>query len=97
LLSLIDAAMDILPGVGAGSRSAKGARSLTRLRQTVAMGKSAGALQGRTRRQAQHGFQRFAGYDYEKPISLTGLQPATHGIYRNVYRHADGDFIVRQG
>jgi hypothetical protein len=97
LLSLIDAAMDILPGVGAGSRSAKGARSLTRLRQTVAIGKSAGALQGRTRRQAQHGFQRFAGYDYEKPISLTGLQPATHGIYRNIYRHADGDFIVRQG
>lgn len=97
LLSLIDAAMDILPGVAAGSGSAKGARSLTRLRQTAAMGKSTGALQGRTRRQAQHGFQRFAGYDYEKPISLTGLQPATHGIYRNIYRHADGDFIVRQG
>lgn len=97
LLSLIDAAMDILSGVSAGSGSAKGARSVTRLRQTAAMGKSAGALQGRTRRQAQHGFQRFAGYDYEKPISLTGLQPATHGIYRNIYRHADGDFIVRQG
>jgi hypothetical protein len=97
LLSLIDAAMDILPGASVGSRSAKGARSLTRIRQTEALGRSVGALSGRTRRQARHGFNRFAGYDYEKPISLTGLQPATHGVYRNIYRHADGDFIVRQG
>ena len=97
LLSLIDAVMDILPGASVGSRSTKGARSLTRLRQTEKLGKSVGALLGRSRRQARHGFNRFAGYDYEKPISLTGLQPATHGIYRNIYRHADGDFIVRQG
>ena len=41
--------------------------------------------------------ERFAGYEYEKPISLSGLQPATHGLYRGIYRHADGDFIVRQG
>jgi len=97
LLSLIDAAMDVLPGASAGSRSAKGARSLARLRQINALGKSAGALRGKSRRQARHGFNRFAGYDYQKPISLAGLQPATHGMYRNIYRHADGDFIVRQG
>ncbi|KJZ43517.1 hypothetical protein [Pseudomonas fluorescens] len=97
LLSLIDAAMDILPGASMGSRSAKGARSLTRLRQTEALGKSVGALSGRSRRQARHGFNRFAGYDYEKPIYLAGLHLATHGVYRNIYRHADGDFIVRQG
>ncbi|MDR6916254.1 hypothetical protein J2X66_003123 [Pseudomonas sp. 3296] len=97
VLSLIDAAMDVLPGASAGSRTAKGARSLTRLRQINALGKSVGALQGRSRRQARHGFNRFAGYDYQKPISLAGLQPATHGMYRNIYRHADGDFIVRQG
>ncbi|MGZ7455377.1 dermonecrotic toxin domain-containing protein [Pseudomonas sp. Ma2-10] len=97
LLSLIDAAMDILPGTAVGARSARGARSLTRLRQTDALGKSAGALQESSRRQARHSFNRFAGYDYEKPMSLTGLQPATQGMYRNIYRHADGDFIVRQG
>ncbi|MGW8462777.1 hypothetical protein [Pseudomonas sp. CLCA07] len=97
LLSLVDAAMDILPGASVGPRSAKGARSLARLRQINALGKSAGALQGRSRRQARHGLNRFAGYDYEKPLSLAGLQPATHGIYRSIYRHPDGDFIVRQG
>jgi len=97
LLSLVDAAMDILPSASVGARSAKGARSLTRLRQNNALGKSAGALQGRSRRQTRHGLNRFAGYDYEKPISLAGLQAATHGIYRNIYRHPDGDFIVRQG
>lgn len=97
LLSLIDAAMDMLPGASVGSRSAKGARSLARIRQLGALGKSARTLQAPTRRQARHIVQRFAGYEYEKPISLAGLQPATDGIYRNVYRHADGDFIVRQG
>jgi hypothetical protein len=97
LLSLVDAAMDILPGVAARPRSAKSARALTRLRQLEASGRHAGALQARSQRQARHGFNRFAGYDYEQPISLAGLLPATHGIYRNIYRHADGDFIVRQG
>ncbi len=97
LLSLIDAAMDILPGASMGARSAKGARLLTRLRQLNALGKNAGALQGKSRRQAQHGLNRFAGYDYEKPISLVALKPATHGIYRNIFRHSEGDFIVRQG
>jgi hypothetical protein len=97
LLSLIDAAMDILPGASASARTAKGAHSLTRIRQLSTLGKNAGALQASSKRQARHAVQRFAGYEYEKPISLTGLEPATHGIYRNVYRHADGDFIVRQG
>jgi hypothetical protein len=97
LLSLIDAAMDILPGASASARTAKGAHSLTRIRQLRALGKNAGALQAPSKRRARHVVQRFAGYEYEKLISLTGLEPATQGIYRNVYRHADGDFIVRQG
>ena len=97
LLSLIDAAMDILPGTSVSARTAKGARSLTRIRQLDALGKNAGALHVPSKRRARHAVQRFAGYEYEKPINLTGLEPATHGIYRNVYRHADGDFIVRQG
>ncbi|MDR6925082.1 dermonecrotic toxin domain-containing protein [Pseudomonas sp. BE134] len=97
LMSLVDAAMDLLPGGSVGARTAKGARSLTRIRQLRALGQKAGALQAPSKRRARHVVQRFAGYEYEKPISLTGLEPATHGIYRNVYRHADGDFIVRQG
>ncbi|WP_223512111.1 dermonecrotic toxin domain-containing protein [Pseudomonas sp. GL-B-19] len=97
LLSLIDAAMDILPGASVGARTVKGARSLTRIRQLGALGKNAGALQSPSKRRARHAVQRFAGYEYEKPISLAGLEPATHGIDRNVYRHPDGDFIVRQG
>ncbi|WP_339522076.1 dermonecrotic toxin domain-containing protein [Pseudomonas sp. EL_65y_Pfl2_R96] len=97
LLSLIDAAMDLLPGEAAFSVMSKGARSLTRVRQLRALARSVSALQAPSMRQARHVVARFAGYEYEQPISLSGLQPATHGIYRNIYRHADGDFIVRQG
>ena len=97
LLSLIDATMDILPGISAGSSATRAARTLTRTRQLTASGTSARALHAPSKRRAMHVIQRFAGYEYEQPISLASLQPATTGIYRNVYRHADGDFIVRQG
>ncbi|HEF4758555.1 TPA: hypothetical protein SAN82_000959 [Pseudomonas putida] len=97
LLSLIDAAMDLLPGEAVASGLASTARTLTRSRQLRALATSATALQVPSMRQARHVVARFSGYEYENPISLSGLQPASHGIYRNVYRHADGDFIVRQG
>lgn len=97
LLCLIDAAMDLVPGEAAVSAPSRAARSLTRTRQLRRLATSAAALQVPTLREARHIAARFAGYDYEQPISLSGLQPATHGIYRNVYRHAEGDFIVRQG
>jgi hypothetical protein len=97
LLCLIDAAMDLVPGEAAVSAPSHAARSLTRTRQLRGLASSASALQLPSMRQARHVAARFAGYDYEQPISLAGLQPPTHGIYRNVYRHADGDFIVRQG
>lgn len=97
LLCLIDAAMDLVPGEAAVSTPSSAARSLTRTRQLRRLTGSAAALQVPSLRQARHVAARFAGYDYEQPISLSGLQPGTHGIYRNVYRHTDGDFIVRQG
>lgn len=97
LLCLIDAAMDFIPGKATVSAPSRAARSLTRTRQLCGLASSAAALQAPSLRQARHLVARFAGYDYEQPISLSGLQPATHGLYRNVYRHADGDFIVRQG
>ncbi|MEJ5058683.1 MULTISPECIES: dermonecrotic toxin domain-containing protein [unclassified Pseudomonas] len=94
LMSLIDAAMDILPGVIATSG---GARSLTRLRHLKTVTQSPGGLQVSSQRQARRSLERFKGYEYEREISLAGLQPGTTGIYRNVYRHADGAFMVRQG
>ena len=94
LLSLIDAAMDILPGTLATPAVA---RVATRSRQWQALGKSPRALQVSTQRQARRSLERFKGYEYEKPISLAGLQPGSEGIYRNVYRHADGHFMVSQG
>ncbi|MFD2884694.1 dermonecrotic toxin domain-containing protein [Pseudomonas lini] len=94
LLSLIDAAMDILPGANAAPGAA---RAITRHRQLRTMARTAGALQASSRRQARRVLDYFHGYEYEHQISLAGLQPATHGIYRNVYRHADGDFMISQG
>ena len=94
LLSLIDAAMDVLPVVG-GTSSA--ARAATRGRQLRALTKQPGTLQVSTPQQVRRTLERFRGYEYEHEISFAGLQPGTEGIYRNVYRHADGDFMVSQG
>jgi hypothetical protein len=98
LMSLIDAAMDILPGASVGSSPAATARSLTRVRQLGITGNAAKALRPlRAIRHARQAVERFAGYEYENLISLAGLQPGAHGIYRNVYRHVDGDFMISQG
>jgi hypothetical protein len=92
LLSLIDAAMDVLPGTVSAPAAA---RLVTRQRQRTALGGFATVSSSWQR--ARQWLDRFKGYEYESDISLAGLHPATHGVYRNVYRHADGDFIVRQG
>ncbi|HWT68859.1 MAG TPA: DUF6543 domain-containing protein [Pseudomonas sp.] len=97
LLCLIDAAMDLIPGGAAVAEPSSAARTLTRTRQLRALTSGAAAMQKPSLHQARHIAARFAGYEYEQPITLSGLRPATHGLYRNVYRHADGDFIVRQG
>lgn len=94
LLSLIDAAMDILPGASTGPGLA---RALTRQRQTNALLKGAARFKRGTLRKALRLRHRFEGYEYEWPISLDGLQPRGEGPYRNVYRHALGDFIIHQG
>jgi hypothetical protein len=94
LLSLIDAAMDVLPGASAAPANA---RAATRQRQLRSVTNNAGALRLPSRQQARRALDRFTGYEYEQDISLNGLQPQTHGIYRNVYRHADGDFMISHG
>ncbi|MHC3824319.1 dermonecrotic toxin domain-containing protein [Pseudomonas sp. G3-19] len=92
LLSLIDAAMDVLPGTVSAPAAA---RLASRQRQRAALGRSAAIPT--SWQYARQSLERFTGYEYEFDISLAGLHPATHGVYRNVYRHADGDFIIRQG
>jgi hypothetical protein len=97
LLCLIDAAMDLLPGGAAASEPSSAARTLTRARQLNGLITSAASLHTPSVPQARRIAERFVGYEYEQPVTLSGLQPATHGLYRHVYRHTDGDFIVRQG
>jgi hypothetical protein len=94
LLCLIDAAMDVLPGTVATPRLT---RLATRTRQWTTLGKTAGAFQPASRRVARRVLDRFKGYEHERDISLAGLQPDHQGIYRNVYRHHEGDFIVYRG
>ncbi|WLH34573.1 hypothetical protein PSH79_21985 [Pseudomonas sp. FP2196] len=97
LLCLIDAAMDFIPGDAIAGGLTSNASALTRARQLRRLTRSAAAFHLPSQRQTRHLIARFAGYEYEKPISLSGLHPATHGLYRGIYRHTDGDFIVRQG
>ncbi|MGE1176590.1 dermonecrotic toxin domain-containing protein [Pseudomonas sp. BW7P1] len=97
LLALIDAAMDILPTVGAAAGAGSSAVALTRSRQLRKLNAGPAALQADVTRRARHMATRFVGYEYPQPVFLSGLQPASTGLFRNVYRHADGDFVVRQG
>ncbi|MCU0074010.1 hypothetical protein N8H71_20655 [Pseudomonas koreensis] len=99
LLALIEALMDILPaaGAGAGAGAAGRVRSLTNSRQLRRTMTGSGALQSSDARRLNQIGKRFDGYECAQPIFLSGLQPASAGLFRNVYRHADGDFIVRQG
>ncbi|WPN73603.1 dermonecrotic toxin domain-containing protein [Pseudomonas germanica] len=97
LLSLIDAFMDLLPGEAAASTPSRTTRALTRARQLHAVVRDVATLQVKSQRHARHVLARFKDYDYEKPISLGGTEPASHGLYRGIYRLADGDFIERQG
>lgn len=92
LLSLIDAAMDVLPGAAATPSVARAATRNRQLRRVAS-----GTLQAPSHRQARHAVEPFRGYEYEHDISLSGLQPGTQGVYRNVYRHAEGDFMLSQG
>ncbi|QRK83286.1 hypothetical protein JN757_22505 [Pseudomonas granadensis] len=96
-LSLIDAFMDLLPGEAVASTLSRTTRALTRTRQLHTLLGNAAALHGKTQRQARHVLARFRDYDYEQPLSLAGVKPGSHGLYRGIYRHVDGDFIERQG
>lgn len=84
LLSVVDAGMDVLPGLVAGRKPRAQARA--RLRQQQ---RSVAAV-ARADRPA---LSRFQGY--ESAVDLQGLDAGTSGRYRGIYQHADGDFIVQ--
>lgn len=89
---LIDAGMDLLPGLGGTPLSA---RQLTRQRQSRLVGdRLPKPGLGRPKRTA---LDRFEGYECLEDLDLSDLTPAVHGIYQNVYRHASGDLIINHG
>ncbi len=91
--ALIDAAIDILPGAVSAPSSG---RLLARSRQWSMLARRAGAP-GSTKPAPAGLTDPFAGYQYRLPLDLSGLQPGHHGLYRGIYRHANGNFILRDG
>lgn len=92
LQSLIDAAIDVGTGVLITPSAARARTAARQLRNAFNV---SGYLRPPPSRSAHIGL-RFSGYEYEKALSLGHLQPATYGLYRHIYRHADGDFILRR-
>lgn len=91
--ALIDAAIDLVPGAVAGPGSS---RLLARGRQWSLLARRAGAPLA-AKSGVPGAANPFDGYRYRLPLDLSGLQPDVHGLYRGIYRHADGDFILRDG
>ncbi|WP_175652291.1 dermonecrotic toxin domain-containing protein [Pseudomonas sp. Marseille-P9899] len=93
LQSLIDAAMDLLPGAAIKPGPARALIRQRQLKQLVGSGHLRPAPGGRRRTAVD----RFSGYEYGGESSLAGLTPGTEGIYRGIYRHPQGDFIINSG
>ncbi|WP_330213508.1 dermonecrotic toxin domain-containing protein [Pseudomonas sp. Z18(2022)] len=95
--ALLFATMDAAQIAGASTQVGKAARGLMRRHQLSrrldkgAFWRSGGPAKKPSRR------SDFEGYAYDQPLSLEGLHAPTSGKYRQVYRHARGEFIVRQG
>ena len=93
MLAFIDGMMDLIPGGAVKKPSARLAALLrAQQRQPSRIYKMIPSA-----REARHLAARFEGYAHPKELSLAALPVATEGLYRNVYRHADGDFILREG
>lgn len=95
--SLVYALLDIAPAMGAPKASARAARQLTRIRQASRPLHRQPFWSALPRQKPAATRLRFEGYAYQKPLSLADVQPQANGIYRQVYRHAEGDFILHQG
>ena len=92
LLGLVDALIDTVPGAAAKPGSVRKrafARHLPANTPATAVSPPKAV--------SVPGADPFAGYHYTRALDLSSIRPATYGRYRNVYRHAEGDFIVRHG
>ncbi len=89
MMCLLDGVMDLLPGI---SIDPSIMRRVTRQRRMNALARLPSARDG-----GRSALQRFSGYEYTDELSLDGIVPDSDGIYRNIYRHADGDFILNHG
>lgn len=93
LVSLIDVAMDALGGGVAINGAA--------VRRTIRPPRLPGLRQGTIgpghNPPTNRNPMRFTGLEHGQPLSLEGLSPATHGKYRGIYRHAQGNFILVAG
>ena len=92
LLGLIDALIDTVPGVAAKPGSV---RKLARARYLSPSKLPTAGLTPKAI--VPPGTDHFAGYRYTRTLDLSAVQPSTYGRYRNVYRHVDGDFVIRNG
>lgn len=86
LMCMLDAMMDLLPGISVDPAIL---RQVTRRRQLRGLASLPVSRTGE-----RTAVQRFSGYEYSDDLSLSGLTPGSDGIYRNIYRHAQGDFIL---
>lgn len=89
LMSLIDGFMDLMPGFSVNPAAL---RQATRQRQLLGLSRLHSARTGQ-----RTALQRFSGYEHPEHLSLGDLAPGSDGIYRNIYRHAQGDFILNHG
>jgi hypothetical protein len=92
LIAVLDAVMDFLPG---GAPAAQPGAARLRVRQRQQRGTARGLLP--MQRVGGVSARAFAGYETSKVISLSPVELGTQGIYRQVYRHAEGNFILREG
>ncbi|MGG5290753.1 dermonecrotic toxin domain-containing protein [Pseudomonas shirazensis] len=93
LVAFIDAAMDLVTGVGF---SASGARQMARGRQLRHLA-STGANRWRPDAGASQRLQRLQGYGYQQQLSLANRQAGSHGRWRGVYCLDEGNFIAIEG
>nr|WP_314877409.1 DUF6543 domain-containing protein [uncultured Pseudomonas sp.] len=93
LVAFIDAAMDLVTGVGF---SASGARQMARGRQLRHLA-GTGANRWRPDAGVSQRLQRLQGYGYQQPLSLANQHTAGHGRWQGIYRLEEGNFIAIEG
>ncbi|MDH0303960.1 MULTISPECIES: DUF6543 domain-containing protein [unclassified Pseudomonas] len=93
ITSLIDAAMDLVNGVGFSPSAALRTSKQRQLRQLKGHRPGSRYLSAA----AGQRLKRLRGYEYDQPLSLQGLPSPTSGRWRGVYRTGQGDFILIEG